>query len=154
MIAYADTSFFASLYGRDANSELAIAEFRAAGIPIAITPLSEFEFANALEGRLFRREITARNSRMSRGAFHTDLSSGALIRQALPAALFDRAVTLASRYTSRYGTRSLDVLHVACAIELGASIFFTFDRRQHRLARAARLRVRPRIQLSLRTRSS
>lgn len=143
MIAYADTSFFASLYGTDANSPPAIAEFQNAGMPVAVTPLCEFEFANALECRLFRREITAGQLRKSRAAFTADLNAGILIREALPAATFDRALILAARHTRRFGTRSLDVLHVACALELRATLFLTVDRRQIRLARAAGLKVRP-----------
>jgi hypothetical protein len=38
----------------------------------------------------------------------------------------------------------LDILHVAIALELRAGIFFTFDRRQSRLARRAGMIVRPR----------
>jgi hypothetical protein len=39
--------------------------------------------------------------------------------------------------------RSLDILHVAIALELGATLFLTFDHAQKRLAQAAGLKVRP-----------
>jgi hypothetical protein len=41
--------------------------------------------------------------------------------------------------TARLGARSLDVLHVAAALELGLRRFVTFDVRQQRLARAVSL---------------
>ena len=35
----------------------------------------------------------------------------------------------------------MDILHVACAVEIGASAFLTFDKRQAELARFAGLEV-------------
>ena len=42
--------------------------------------------------------------------------------------------------TPTLGTRSLDVLHVACALELKLRHFLTFDTRQRQLAVAAGLK--------------
>ena len=53
----------------------------------------------------------------------------------------DRASGLSRRHTPTLGTRSLDVLHVACAIELRLHRFLTFDERQHELARAVGLKL-------------
>jgi hypothetical protein len=39
------------------------------------------------------------------------------------------------------GTRTLDVLHVASALVLGATYFYKFDRNQGKLAAAEGLRV-------------
>ena len=43
---------------------------------------------------------------------------------------------LGPRHAARLGARTLDSLHVACALELRAERFWTFDERQKRLARA------------------
>ena len=51
------------------------------------------------------------------------------------------AGALARTHTRRLGCRSLDVLHVAVAAELGMRQFVTFDRRQASLARAHGLKV-------------
>ncbi len=53
----------------------------------------------------------------------------------------ERAAELSERYTPKLGTRSLDVLHVACALELGLGRFLTFDVRQQQLAMAAGLKT-------------
>jgi predicted nucleic acid-binding protein len=45
----------------------------------------------------------------------------------------------------REGARALDILHVAVALELQAASFFTFDRRQARLARSEGLATPVRI---------
>jgi predicted nucleic acid-binding protein len=41
------------------------------------------------------------------------------------------------------GHRSLDVLHVATALHLGAREFLTFDANQRKLATAEKLKVKP-----------
>ena len=59
-------------------------------------------------------------------------------------AALNRAAELSQSQTPELGTRALDVLHVACAIELKSRYFLTFDQRQQKLAAAAGLR---RVQL-------
>jgi hypothetical protein len=51
------------------------------------------------------------------------------------------AERLSALHSGILGTRSLDVLHVACALVLGGSDFLTFDIRQGALAKAAGLKV-------------
>lgn len=53
----------------------------------------------------------------------------------------NRAAELSRKHTPRLGTRSADVLHVACALELRLSHFLTFDERQRKLAAAAGLKL-------------
>ena len=48
---------------------------------------------------------------------------------------------LSALHSEILGTRSLDVLHVACALVLGGNDFLTFDHRQGALAKAAGLKV-------------
>jgi predicted nucleic acid-binding protein len=52
-----------------------------------------------------------------------------------------RAADIAREHTPRLGCRSLDVLHVATALQLGFRQFLTFDRRQQQLARAVGLKL-------------
>jgi predicted nucleic acid-binding protein len=51
------------------------------------------------------------------------------------------AERLSAGFTARIGTRSLDILHVANALVLGATSFLTFDKRQAELAKSAGLKV-------------
>ncbi len=48
---------------------------------------------------------------------------------------------LARTYVAKLGTRTLDSLHVAAALELKAERFWTFDERQAKLAKAVGLKV-------------
>jgi predicted nucleic acid-binding protein len=50
---------------------------------------------------------------------------------------------LSKRHTSAGGLRSVDVLHVATALHLGAKEFLTFDANQRKLAAAQKLKVKP-----------
>ena len=57
--------------------------------------------------------------------------------------IWEKALILSRRYSAKLGTRTLDLLHVAAALVLKPEVFYTFDMRQHKLARAERLRVLP-----------
>ena len=141
MSAYADTSFLASLYVPDTNSEEAARRMQDVLLPVLITPLGELELVNALQLRLFRKEIRPTEARAAHSAFRADLQEGVFVMRPLADEAFNRARQLASKWTARLGTRSLDILHVAAAVVLRADIFCTFDDRQKKLARAAKLAV-------------
>lgn len=66
-----------------------------------------------------------------------------LYRQAdlLWRATLNRAAALSRAYSAKLGTRSLDVLHVASALELDLRSFLTFDSRQQELASAVGLKL-------------
>ena len=74
-------------------------------------------------------------------AFEDDRKSGLWFSVAMPEHAFDVCVDLARRYGPRLGVRTLDSLHVACALELKAERFWTFDERQRKLARAEGLKA-------------
>jgi len=52
---------------------------------------------------------------------------------------WETCIVLARRHGPMLGIRTLDSLHVACALELKAQKFWTFDDRQARLAEAVGL---------------
>ena len=57
--------------------------------------------------------------------------------------VFQRSIGFSRAHTSSIRTRSFDILHVAAAVELGATEFWSFDKRQWTLAREVGLRVNP-----------
>ncbi len=143
MIAYADASFLASLYGADANSAQAARQIETARPIFLITPLSELEFITAFEALAFRKILSAAEVEASTQAFRDDLAAGVLTRKPVPQDAFARAVFLSKLHTRTLGSRTLDILQVAIALELDAAVFFTFDKDQARLAKRAGLTVRP-----------
>jgi predicted nucleic acid-binding protein len=142
--AYSDTSFLAALYLVDVHSTTAAKEFDIARPVLALTPFGELEIVNAFEGRMFRGEADRSQVRAAHRALEADIQAGILVRRAVPEAAYARGFVLSRRYTHRLGSRALDILHVAIALELRAEAFFTFDVRQHRLARRVGMKVRPR----------
>ena len=51
---------------------------------------------------------------------------------------------LSAQHSEKFGTRGLDILHVAMPVTLGSERFLSFDIRQVKLAKAAGLKV-PRL---------
>jgi predicted nucleic acid-binding protein len=60
---------------------------------------------------------------------------------AIPDNAFEICAELGRRYASRLWMRTLDTLHVACALELKAERFWTLDERQKKLAKAQGLKT-------------
>jgi len=141
LILYTDTSFLVSLYVPDANSSAAAASVRLLRSPLVLTPLGEFEFANSLALRVFRKELTAAQAASVLAHFRQDITAGILRLGPFPLAVFERATHLSLKHSAHLGTRTLDLLHVAAALSLGARCFYTFDRTQAKLARLLGLRV-------------
>jgi predicted nucleic acid-binding protein len=139
LIIYADTSFFASLYIPGTHSPSALAAVRPLRAPLLITSLGELEFANALALRVFREELSSSESASVFAHFRKDILDAVFRVSPVPQAAFERAIRLSQKHSSRIGTRTLDVLHVAAALALRARSFYTFDHSQAELARAANL---------------
>jgi predicted nucleic acid-binding protein len=136
--AYADSSFLVSLYIADSNSAAAVSEMAHLTLPVMVTSLGELELDNAIQLRVFRKQIAADDG-APHAAFRADIDAGVLAIKPMSEAIYTEARRLASRWTSRFGTRTLDILHVASAIVLKADSFHTFDDRQKKLANAAGL---------------
>lgn len=112
-----------------------------ATLPVLITTFGELELLNAISLRVFRKELGARQAKAARSLIASDLQQGVLDMKPLPPAVFERAKQISRRRTPRFGTRTLDVLHVAITLLLQAKNFYTFDRNQGRLASAEGLTV-------------
>lgn len=144
MSGYADTSFLISLYTQDANSGRASRLLQETLFPLLITPFGRAEFVNTIELRIFRKEIAEADAQISYDTFDQDLNSGLfLFDRPVPAQAYEKAASLSRNHTRQIGTRAMDVLHVAIALELPVLVFFTFDKDQAKLARRAGLTVRP-----------
>lgn len=141
MKAYVDSSFLISLYSPDANSPAAVAIMRSSQGEHFITVLCELEVVNALELRIFRKELTAPQAHSSLKDFEGDLRDGFFLLRPLSDQAFARARQLSRQTTSQLGTRTADLLHVAAALELGVDSMYTFDRQQRKLAQAVRLKL-------------
>jgi predicted nucleic acid-binding protein len=135
---YADTSFLAAAYIVDAHTPAVLG--RLANRPgVFITPFNRGETASAIFRQQFLGKLTLAETIRAWKTFEGDSASGIWRSVAFPDAAWERCADLARSYGPSLGVRTLDSLHVACALELRAEKFWTFDDRQSRLAEAVGL---------------
>ncbi len=109
--------------------------------PLPVTHHGRLEVVNAINLAVFRGELESAKAITAQSWFAEDFARGQLTQvDILWRAALDQAAELSRTHTPRLGTRSLDVLHVACALELRLRNFLTFDSRQGKLAAAAGLK--------------
>ena len=142
LIAYADTGFLISLYGQDAHSVRASALVRSKPVFI-LTSLGETEFTNAVELRIFRIDWTWREARSVLEHFLRHPAAGVFRLEPFGSEVWAKALILSRRHSAILGSRTLDLLHVATALVLRPDVFYTFDERQRKVAKAEQLRVPP-----------
>jgi predicted nucleic acid-binding protein len=138
---YADTSFLVSLYSPDVHSTQAAVQMSRLRGRLLLTPLGELELTNALELRIFRKEANEMEIRRAQAEFEEHARSGVFELEGAPATVYERARHIARKRTAIVGVRTLDILHVASALLLGADRFWTFDQRQSELAKAEGMRT-------------
>ena len=141
MRIYVDTSVLVSLYTADVNSASAAALIADFTNDYVISAFGVFETFNAFRLRVFRKEISAAQAEASWRVFSADVAAGIFELKALPDDLFEHAQLLSKKATARIGTRTVDLLHVAAALDLGAAGLFSFDRQQRKLAEAVQLKL-------------
>ena len=112
--------------------------------PLLFTSLHALEVRNGIYSRQYRGDISAADSAQVLTALDADLAAGVWTTTTmLWAETLQTAHHLSRVHTSTIGSRSLDILHVAAALTLGAKTFLTFDTRQRAVAQAEGLRVKP-----------
>jgi predicted nucleic acid-binding protein len=138
---YIDTSFLVSLYTPDANSAAAARTMEGSSGDWIISILGELEFVNAIELRVFRKEISRAEAQSSLKEFERDLQNSTLDLRGLPDQVFELARRMARQTTAKLGTRTADLLHVVAAVELAVDYLYTFDRQQRKLAQTLQLKL-------------
>ncbi|NLT70775.1 MAG: type II toxin-antitoxin system VapC family toxin [Verrucomicrobiaceae bacterium] len=145
---YPDTSFLCASYRTQEQSPEADAFRQGMDGPLYFTSLLEFEFRQAIELQVWLHG-NDRTRGYSRGEadrmiadWESDVALG--LNRLLP---FDMDAVLrlsfvySQQRTAHGGHRSLDIFHVATAVQVGATHFLSFDGRQRDLARHAGLAV-------------
>jgi hypothetical protein len=139
---YLDSSALRYLYVHGSKSTaMASWRFKRPG-PLRITRFGRAEIINAIATVFFRKELAPAELEPTFSDLAEDFVNDRLQLVDVPwRAVLDQAAELSRQYTPALGTRSLDGLHVASALELGTRQFVTYDERQARLASACGLRV-------------
>lgn len=137
---YLDTSALLKLYVREAGSEFVDQLVCGQDEPLPIWEIQEMEFLNALRLKVFWKDLELAEADALSKHFQQRKARGLYYMPELSRpAVLENFRELSLR-TPELGCRTMDILHVACAICLNADHFVTFDRRQAELAQERGLR--------------
>lgn len=150
MICFPDTSFLCALYRAQVNSTCADAYMIGLSGALAVSSLLLLEFRQSVRFQS-RLHLNDRNKGFSQAEgqqmlndLQMDLNAGLLTTTPVDwSSVHQRAEALSSAHTLAGGHRLVDILHVATALQLGATQFLTFDQKQKQLAEAEGLVVPP-----------
>ena len=144
MDAYFDSAVIVKLYVQEITSPDAIGLVGAYAPPYMLTQWQALEVKNAIRLKAFRAEITPAEMNQSIAAFEHDIATGRWQRPAYTSGTVEqKADELSASHSAKLGCRTLDIIHVAAALILGAKEFVTFDGRQGALAKEIGLTVKP-----------
>ena len=142
MVISCDTSFLFSVYGNDANTSRAHEHLKKAKASIVVSAYNGFELENALRLAEFRKLITSGDGERLIEQYRQDIDDGRIVEYPCNLAeTLKKAHQLSASHTVERGHRGFDILHVAAALEMGATEFLTFDRNQSRLAQVVNLKT-------------
>lgn len=150
MIAYPDTSFLCALYVRQDNSAQAAVYFAAMPEPLHLTSLVLYEFRQSVRFQIWLHSrdknkgypLSVGEAALQKLQMNIEGGSLVMISADWPD-IHSRAEEISKRQTISGGHRTLDILHLATALHLGAKEFLTFDTNQRKLATALKMKVRP-----------
>jgi len=144
MTAYVDTALFVKSFVFEVDSPETVMLLEEIGEPFAYSHLHELEIPNAIRLKRFRGEITTAEETAALRAFFADVDAGRFERLDYDlGTIFIRAEQLSAKYAAEIGCRSLDLWHVAAALEAGFTSFVSYDARQRRAAELSGLQVLP-----------
>ena len=138
---YLDTSALVKLYVLEAGSEFVQSCLSEQDDPLPIWELQEAELANALHLKVFRNEWTEAEAEWQIEHFHSRKQRGLYVFPEIDRVELIREFHRLSLETPRTGCRTMDLFHVACALQIPSCRFLTFDGRQGKLARLAGLEM-------------
>jgi predicted nucleic acid-binding protein len=139
---YFDTSFLVALYVPNDHTAAALRHRAHTGRqPILFTPLHRLELRTTVRQCAFGGLIRQADARHILRHVEEDLDDGTLVHEPLEwTESLQRAESVADRLAWTKPCRSLDLWHLAVALEIQVGVFVTFDKDQCALAQAAGLR--------------
>ncbi len=137
---YLDTSAFLKLYIREEGSAAVQSLVESQSEPLPVWDVLEMEFTNAIWMKVFWKDIAAADAHSQLDLFADRRKRGQYFTPEFSRSkLLERFRSLAA-HTAETGCRTMDVVHVAAALEFEAEMLVSFDERQRRLAEIAGLR--------------
>ena len=140
MDIYYDTGALIPIYVDEVFSEAVNAYSTSRAIPIPFSLFHRLEFENALRLKMFRKEIDEERLNRVLSDIGDDLNSSHLVLRPVNwIDAFEKARAIGARVTVKTGCRTLDLIHVAIAVQWGCQIFLTADAKQLAAAKMAGL---------------
>jgi predicted nucleic acid-binding protein len=147
---YLDTNLLTQHYlgvNRTVTDELILSDGAERAYPV--TDLLYLEMRNAMQRMVFEarnggnHRVTQEGALVAISDLEDDLNEGMfLIRKPLLLSQIEaRFLSLADRHTAKHGFRTYDILHVASALHLGCTTFFSFDKKALELAKLEGLKT-------------
>lgn len=142
IMIYADTSVLVAILVNDSNTAEALDILSYLRKPLAYNRLLKLEIGNALRLKLANRILRDRDVSEAEHTAEEYVNTNRWVEvEPIWERVLDRARGLSMYYTKQTHSRSLDIMHVACAMELQVSHFVSFDVRQRDLAEKVGMRV-------------
>ena len=138
---YLDTSALLKLYIRGRGSEADQSKVASQDLPLPIWEIQEMELINALRLKAFWQEITATQAETQIELFQKRRRQGFYFFPDIERPDLMNTFRQLSAEPPKLGGRTMDILHVACALEIATTEFLTFDQRQRSLALHAGLKI-------------
>lgn len=138
---YLDTSALVKLYLLEADSAVMQELISSQHDPLPVWELQEMELTNALRLKVFWGEISPMDSDRQLELFEQRKEKGHYYFPELDRSALVTTFQCLSAHTTELGCRTLDIMHVACAVLLAPDLFVSFDARQKQLAARAGLTV-------------
>jgi len=142
-VIYLDTSALLKLYVREAESETVQQWIEAQDEPLPIWDVQHMELINAVRLKVYWGEIKNDQADRLITVFEQRLRKGQYFYPDIDRARLRDDFNACSCSTPRLGCRTMDILHVACAVQLDPDYFISFDARQRALAAHAGLPLLP-----------
>jgi len=130
-----DSSAFAKRYVEEPGSE-AVETLCMAATELGLSVICVPEIVFALNRRVRERSLSTRQYNAAKGNLSED------VRDIMMINLTPRVISTCMVILETASVRTLDALHVACAVEWGAELFVSADKRQIAAARKMGLRTK------------
>jgi len=133
---YLDSSFLLKAYVQETNSADVVRYLQYETGPLLISLLTDVEVVSS-----HFRKLQPAEARMLLAAYRSNRASGAFQVVPLTEGVYGLAQSLAERYSGKILLRSLDLLHLATALEHGAASLATYDEKLRSASEASGLAV-------------
>jgi predicted nucleic acid-binding protein len=142
-VLYFDTSALLAVYTARSQTAVISDFLRSEGKPIGIWSFTEVEFESAMKQLIRQKELTQAQRLDIQTLYLSDQKLGRVNIKEIEDVrdIHDIAKSIIAK--PKYAEKALDAIHVAAAIKLKSTTFFSLDKRQRAMAKREKLTIFP-----------